>query len=122
MQEEPILVNQEDNASPTSEEKLWMILSHVSLLLGVGLVLPLVVYLVKKDTSPLVAHHAKEALNFQISVVLYSLACVLLSFFIVGFFLMFGLVVASMVFSLIASIKASEGVLYRYPLTLRLVA
>lgn len=122
MREELIVMNQEDNVFPTSEEKLWMILSHLSILLGVGLVLPLVVYLVKKDTSPLVAHHAKEALNFQISVVLSSFACVLLSLFVVGFFLMFGLVVASMVFSLIASIKASEGVFYRYPLTLRLVA
>ncbi|MGK0197767.1 MAG: putative Tic20 family protein, partial [Yoonia sp.] len=58
----------------TSDEKLWSVLSHLSLLLGVGILLPLIVYLVKKGDSPAVAEHAKEALNFHISVYLYAIA------------------------------------------------
>ena len=93
-------------------------LSHLSLLLGVGLVVPLVVYLVKKDTSPRVSHHAREALNFHISIMIYSFACAVTCILIP---LAFVIAVGGMVFAIIAATKASDPVLYEYPLTLRLV-
>ena len=108
-------------ASSNSEEKLWIILSHLSLLLGVGFVLPLVVYLVKKQDSPLTAEHAKEALNFHITLVLYGIVSGLLCIIAVGFILLPLLLIASVVCAIIASVKASEGQFYRYPLTLRLI-
>ncbi len=106
---------------PSSDDKLWIILSHVSLLLGVGVILPLVVYLVKKDSSAVVAEHAKEALNFHISIYIYAAVCVILVFVIIGFFLLIALSLASLVLAIIACVKASEGTLFRYPMTLRLV-
>lgn len=105
----------------TSDDKLWIILSHLSLLLGVGILLPLIVYLVKKQDSPLVASHAKEALNFHISVYLYAFISALLCVVLIGFVLLPVIGLGALVCSIIASVKASDGQFFRYPLTLRLV-
>ena len=105
-----------------SDDKLWAILCHLSLLLGVGFLFPLVVYLVKRQDSPIAAEHAKEALNFHISVYIYGIASVLLCFVLIGIPLLIAVIVGSLVCAIIACIKASEGQLYRYPLTIRLVS
>ena len=98
--------------APRGNEKIWSILSHLSSLIGVGLLLPLVVYLAMKGDSDYVASNAKEALNFHLSVLLYCLCCIPLIF--VG--------LASLVLSIVAAVKASDGGCYHYPLTLRLVS
>jgi uncharacterized protein len=98
-----------------------MILCHLSLLFGAGILLPLIVYLVKRQDSPIPAEHAREALNFHISVYLYVIVSFFLCFVLVGFVLLPLIGVGSVVFSIIASVTASEGRPYRYPLTIRLV-
>ena len=105
-------------ASETGDENLWILLSHLSILLGVGLVVPLVVYLVKKEESERVAFHAKEALNFHISIMIYTLVCAITC---VGAPLIIVIGVGGMVLSIIAATKVSDPVPYQYPLTLRLV-
>ncbi|MFT4175975.1 MAG: DUF4870 domain-containing protein [Luteolibacter sp.] len=103
---------------PGSEDNMWMIFSHISLLLGVGLILPLIVYLMKKDQPGMVVDQAREALNFHISLMIYGLACGLtcvLAPFAAGVAL-FGIV-----FAIVAALKVSKGESYRYPLTIRLV-
>ena len=104
---------------PNSDDHLWIVFSHVSILLGVGIVLPLVIYLVKKDDSPVVAGHAKEALNFHISILIYSAVCVATC---VGAPLAIGVGIFGIVFAIIAAMKYADPVPYRYPLTLRLVS
>jgi uncharacterized Tic20 family protein len=79
------------------------------------------VYLGRRDNSAFVAAHAKEALNFNITVLIATVVCVLLMMVFVGFLLGTALFVAWLVLTLIAAIKASEGELYRYPLSLRLI-
>jgi uncharacterized Tic20 family protein len=112
---------------PTENERTWGMLAHLSALAGlvmplVGIVLgPLVVWLARRDESEFVAAHAKEALNFNISVLLGALACMLLMLVFVGFLLGTALFVAWLVMMLIAAIRASEGQAYRYPFSLRLV-
>ncbi|MES2476545.1 MAG: DUF4870 domain-containing protein [Verrucomicrobiota bacterium] len=106
---------------PNSDDKIWIIFCHLSLLLGIGFLLPLVVYLVKKEDSPATAEHAREALNFHISVYLYGFICFLLIFVAIGLVLLPLLGLASAVLAIVAAIKASEGKPYRYPLTIRLV-
>ena len=106
---------------PVGNEKIWSILSHLSALLGVGIVLPLVVYLAMRQESDYVAQNAREALNFHISVLIYCLGCVPLLFVVIGFPLLIGLGIGSFVLAIIGAIKASNGECYRYPLTLRLV-
>lgn len=106
---------------PTSDEKLWIVLSHLSLLLGVGILLPLIVYLVKKGDSPAVAEHAREALNFHISAYLYMLVCAPLTLIFIGVLLLPIIAFASVILSIVAAVKSVDGVAYRYPLTLRFV-
>ena len=102
-------------------DKIWSMLSHLSALLGVGFVLPLVVYLAMRHESEYVAANAREALNFHISVLLYSLCCIPLVFILIGIPLLLILGFGSLILAIIATIKAADGGCYRYPLTLRLV-
>src|SRR6185369_15585459 len=107
--------------APKGSDKIWSMLSHLSALLGVGFVLPLVVYLAMRRESEYVAANAREALNFHISVLIYSLCCIPLVFILIGIPLLIVLGLGSLVLAIIAAIKASDGLCFRYPLTLRLV-
>jgi uncharacterized Tic20 family protein len=114
-------------AAPTENERTWGMLAHLSAL--VGLVIPLIgnvvgplgVSIARADQSAFVAAHAKEALNFNISVTLAAVVCALLMLVFIGFLLGSALFIAWLVMTLIAAIKASEGAAYRYPFSLRLV-
>jgi hypothetical protein len=112
---------------PTESERTWAMLAHLAALVGlaippIGCVLgPLAVYLARRDESEFVAAHAREALNFNISVLIASVACAVLMLVFVGFILGTVLFIAWLVLTLIAAIQASEGHLYRYPLSLRFV-
>ena len=108
--------------APKGSDKIWSMLSHLSALLGVGFVLPLVVYLAMRKESEYVATNAREALNFHISVLIYAVCCIPLVFIMVGVPLLLVLGLGSLVLAIIATIKASDGQCYRYPLTLRLVS
>jgi uncharacterized protein len=114
-------------SAPTEKERTWAMLAHLSALVGLlmpllGMVLgPLVVWLARRDESPFVAEHAREALNFNISVLLGAVVCGLLMLVFVGFLLGTALFIAWLVMTLVAAIKASEGEIYHYPFSLRLV-
>ena len=114
-------------AKPTENERTWGMLAHLSALAGIVVWLigcvagPLVVYVARRDQSVFVADHAREALNFNITVVIAAIVCGLLMLVFVGFILGAGLFIAWLVFTLVAAIKASEGETYRYPVSLRLV-
>ncbi len=108
-------------AAPTANDKIWAMFSHLSMLLGVGIILPLVVYLAMRKESEYTAANAREALNFHISVYLYILCCIPLMFVLIGVPLAIILGLGSLVLALVATIKASNGQCYHYPLTLRLV-
>ncbi len=82
---------------------------------------PLLVWLLKRHDHSFVNYHGKESLNFQISVIIYAMIFGLLCFVLIGFPLLFILAVVQIVLVIIASIKASNGMLYRYPLTIRLI-
>jgi uncharacterized Tic20 family protein len=108
-------------AVPSGSDKIWSMLSHLSMLFGVGVVLPLVVYLAMRRESEYVAVNAKEALNFHISIYIYLLCCIPLAFVLIGIPLMFVIGIGSLVLAIIGAIKAADGACYHYPLTLRLV-
>ena len=72
---------------------------------------PLVMWLAKRDEYPFVDDQGKESLNFQLSNTLYALTIVLIPF----------LIVYDIIFVIIASVHASEGKAYRYPLTIRFI-
>lgn len=103
------------------DDKNLSMLAHL-LALFTGFLGPLVIYLVKKDDSAYVRAHAVEALNFQISVAIYLIISFLLAFVLIGVILIPAVTILNIVCIILASIKASDGILYRYPLTIRLVS
>lgn len=107
--------------APKGNDKIWAILSHLSGLFGVGILLPLVVYLAMKGDSDYVATNAREALNFHLSLLIYAIVCIPLVFILVGIPILILIGLASLVLAIVAAIKASDGGCYRYPATLRMV-
>ncbi len=111
----------------TENERTWGMLAHLAALAGVvvpmlgGVLGPLAVWLARRDQSAFVDSQAKEALNFNISVFLASIVCLTLMLVFIGVILGAALFIAWLVMTLTAAIRASEGVAYRYPLSLRLV-
>jgi uncharacterized Tic20 family protein len=86
-----------------------------------GVLGPLIVWLAKRETSAFASEAAKEALNFNIAVLLGYLVCALLVFVFIGFLLAAALFVFWLVLTVVAGIRASEGLHYRYPISLRIV-
>ena len=106
----------------TNDEKALIILCHLSGFLGVGFILPLVVFLIKKAEGGPVAVQAKEVLNFHLSLLLYALLISPLCMVFVGFVLLPILAIAAFVLAIVATIKASDGFAYRYPLCIRFIS
>jgi len=102
---------------PTSDEKTLALLSHIVTFVS-NFIAPLIIYIIKKDESPFVAAHAKESLNFQLTILL---AIIVLFITIIGIFLLWIVGIYALVLVIIATIRASEGKLYRYPLTIRFI-
>jgi hypothetical protein len=104
----------------TSDERTLAMLAH---LLGIfsGFIGPLILWLVKREQGGFVEQHAKEALNFQITVLLASLVAFLLMFVLIGIFLLPLIALGSLILCILAAVKAYGGERYRYPLTLRLL-
>ena len=105
--------------APTNDEKTMALLSHIlTLVPGVGFFAPLVIYLIKKDESAFVAAHAKESLNFQI-----TLYIVIIGLFItiIGIFLVWIVAILALILVIVATIRANDGKLYKYPFALRLI-
>jgi len=114
-------------ASPTAEERNWAVICHLSALVGlvvwvIGAVLgTLIVWLWKKDRLPFVDDQGREAVNFQITVLIAAAFCYALVFLLIGVPLLIALGIFNLICIVLAAIKASEGVAYRYPLNLRLI-
>jgi uncharacterized Tic20 family protein len=108
-----------------SNTRTWIVLCHASALLGLffhflGHIFgPLIVWLLKRGESAEIDTHGKESLNFQLSMLIYDAVAVLLCFVLIGIPILIGLWILNIVLVIIASMKASEGQLYRYPLTIR---
>ena len=111
--------------SVASEVRTWCVLCHASALLGLffhflgHLLGPLIVWLVKRGDSPEIDAHGKESLNFQLSMLIYDAIAAILCIVLIGIPILIILWIVNTVFVIIASIRASEGQLYRYPLTIR---
>lgn len=113
-------------AAPGREERQWAMLCHMSAMLMYitvigGFIAPLVIWLLKRDEMPFVADQGRETLNFQITTLLAlvvggCLAIVLIGFVIIGVVLLFHFIV-----TIIAAVKTSEGVVYRYPICWRVI-
>jgi uncharacterized protein len=115
------------DSPPSQDERTWGMLSHLSAFVGLvvpllgAILAPLIIWLAWRDRSPFVGEQAKEALNFNISVAIGGLVCGLLTVVFIGILLGIVLFFCWLALTILAAIRASEGVPYRYPLNLRLV-
>jgi uncharacterized protein len=102
------------------EERLWSLFSHLSFFV-LGIIAPLIIMLTLGMRSPYVRHHAVEALNFHITMWIASIVAGLSIFVLIGLVLLPAVLIVGAVFTIIAAVQSYQGVLYRYPLSIRLV-
>lgn len=121
--EQPVIEAQPVSTEQTEVSKDSMNMAMLAHLLAIftGFLGPLIIWLIKKDDAPFVDRHGKEALNFQLTILIAMFISGILTFACIGFVLMPIVWVVDLIFCIIAAIKASKGEEYRYPLTLRLV-
>jgi uncharacterized protein len=115
----------------TKDERLWATLIHLSGILGCvttvvhvpggNLLLPLILWLIKRDGSAFINDQGKEAVNFQITATIALIIGIVLIFMCIGVIILPLVGLYILVISIYAAIKANEGVAFRHPLTLRLI-
>lgn len=109
------------STTPTSDEKTLALLSHILCLVG-GFIPPLIIWLIKKDDSKFVSDSAKESLNFQITIFIAYVVCWVLALILIGFILMFAVMIFWFVMIIIATVETNKGKLYRYPINIRIIS
>ena len=112
---------------PQQEERTWAALCHAAafatfLLPQFGSIVgPLIVWLVKKDTSPFVNDQGREAMNFQLSCFIYFIVSGILCLALIGIPLVIALGIFWLIEVIVASVNASNGIAHRYPMTIRFI-
>lgn len=125
---------------PNSNSRSMALLAHLSafgaFVVGFGFIGPLIIWLLKRDSDSYVAQESLEALNFNISVLIYGTVAGAIAsvsiFGIFAFFLFVGLAIAAgialivggiawFVLVIVAAVRANQGTGFRYPLNLRLI-
>ncbi|MBL9151988.1 MAG: DUF4870 domain-containing protein [Verrucomicrobiales bacterium] len=102
------------------DDRTFGMLAHL-LGLFTGFVGPLVIWLIKKDESPFVDDQGKEALNFQICMTIGIVVSYFAMALFIGCLTLPALLIANLVLTIMATVKANEGVTYRYPVNIRLI-
>jgi len=108
------------------QPKQWAMFVHFSVLAGfvvpfAGLILPIILWQIKKDEIPEIDVHGKIVVNWLISALIYSAVGLLLTFVLIGKPLLFILGALCVVFPVIGGIKANNGVVWDYPLTIQIL-
>lgn len=122
----PVESTEEANSGLSKDSLNMGMLCHLLALSGFiipfGNILgPLIIWLLKKDTDPYVDEQGKESVNFQISVAIYAIVCLVLMLVVIGIFLFAIVAIGALVLTIIGTIKASKGEPWKYPLTIRLI-
>jgi uncharacterized protein len=108
--------------TPSSDDRILGLLSHLlAIVPGIGIFGPLVIYLLRRDESSFVAANAKESLNFQITIIIACIISFILIVVVIGVILLWVLGILNVVLVIVATVKASENKIYRYPFNLRLI-
>ncbi len=121
-------MNQEiDNITVSKDERTWGMLCHLSALAGFffpfgNLLAPLIIWVVKKDEMPFVNDQGKESINFQLTMLIAFIISAILIIVFIGLFLMVALAIFQIIILIVASVKANEGVRYRYPYAIRFIS
>ena len=106
------------------ETRTWAMFLHFSLLAGfvvpiAGLVAPIIIWQVQKNNLPGIDEHGKVVVNWLISAIIYGVVSGLLTVILIGIPMLIVLVVVSIIFPIIGGIKANDGQLWKYPLSIQ---
>lgn len=108
----------------TAEQKQTGMFLHLSQLLNMviplaGVIVPIVIWQMKKDETPALDAHGKMVVNWLISSLIYWIVSGILAIVLIGFLGMLALVIMGIVFPIIGGVKANNGELWEYPLTIK---
>jgi len=111
-------------ALQTAEQRqmgLWLHLSQLAniIFFPIGILAPIVIWQTQKDKMPALDVHGKMVVNWMISSTIYMFASIILMFVVVGFLTILAVAVMGIVFPIIGGIKANNGELWQYPLTIK---
>lgn len=127
----PITGVEENRIEENKDARTWGMMAHLSALLAAiltgflgGFIGPLIVWLVKKNEHPFVDDQGKEALNFQLTLLIAYVISIGIAMASCGvlFFVLFVPILLQFIFGIIGSMKANEGIYYRYPFNIRLIS
>jgi uncharacterized Tic20 family protein len=112
------------NSLQTPEQKQMGLFLHLSqfanlVFFPLGIILPIILWQTQKDKMPGIDAHGKMVVNWAISSTIYALASVILMFVLVGFLTILAVAVMGIVFPIIGAIKANNGELWEYPMTIK---
>ena len=112
--------------TPSKDERTWAMLCHFSTYIGFlfpfgNIIVPLIIWLSKREDLPLVEDQGREVLNFQISMTIYFIISGILCIFLIGIPILIGLIIFDFIITIVAAISANDGKYYRYPINLKLI-
>ena len=105
----------------TSGERTYAACNHLVALCGIPLLPQLVMWLIKRDESPYLDDHGKEAVNFQISLFILFAIAGILSIVLIGIPLLIALGFFAFIAPIVAAVRTSQGRYFRYPMTFRII-
>lgn len=116
-------MNETIQTAAPQEDRTIALITHLSGIIA-SFIVPLIIWLINKDKpeKAWLTEQAKEALNFQITIVLAWIVAIVLSFVAIGFLLYPVIWIGNLIFCILAGVAANKGENYRYPVTLRLVS
>lgn len=117
METQTVDQTQQNEAVVTVNEKQYAMLIH--LLQIVGILIPLILWLIKKDSSKFIDDNGKIVINWFLSCLIYGIAGAILSLVFIGTFILMALGICHLIFLILGSIKANNGELWPYPLSIK---
>ncbi len=106
-----------------SETNKWAMLLHFSILAGwaipiAGLVIPIIIWQLKKDELPGIVPHAHIVLNWIVTSIVYAVICMVLMLVVIGFFGFIALGIVTVIYAIVGGLKANDGEVWEYPGTI----
>jgi uncharacterized Tic20 family protein len=115
-----------DDTTFTTQTNQWALFLHLSLLAGfivplAGLILPIILWQIKKNELPGLDAHGKIVVNWVITVIIYAVGGSILSFILIGIPILIALGIVCVIFPIIGGVKAGNGEIWKYPLTITFI-
>ena len=121
-EKEKILNHNPAKILPSTDANQYSMFIHLSQFLGIftgiGIIVPVILWLIKKDESPVIDNNGKIVINWILSLLIYAACAGILCIIVIGIPLLIALDVCDFIFIILGSIKASSGVLWKYPLSI----